>query len=50
MRHGIGLVPEDRKKQALFLQLAIRTNLSIAAHDQIIGAAAGSSTSARRTR
>jgi len=35
MRHGIGLVPEDRKKQALFLQLAIRANLSIAAHDQI---------------
>ena len=35
MRHGIGLVPEDRKKQALFLQLAIRANLSIAAYDQI---------------
>jgi len=35
MRLGIGLVPEDRKKQALFLQLAIRANLSIAAHDQI---------------
>jgi inositol transport system ATP-binding protein len=35
MAHGIGLVPEDRKKQALFLQLAIRTNLTIAAHDQI---------------
>ncbi len=35
MRAGIGLVPEDRKKQALFLRLAIRTNLSIAAHDQI---------------
>ncbi|MGD0719879.1 MAG: ATP-binding cassette domain-containing protein, partial [Roseiarcus sp.] len=32
---GIGLVPEDRKKQALFLRLAIRTNISIAAHDQI---------------
>jgi inositol transport system ATP-binding protein len=31
MRSGIGLVPEDRKKQALFLQLAIRANLSIAA-------------------
>jgi inositol transport system ATP-binding protein len=28
--HGIGLVPEDRKKQALFLQQAIRTNFSIA--------------------
>jgi len=35
MAHGVGLVPEDRKKQALFLQLAIRTNLTIAAHDQI---------------
>jgi ABC-type sugar transport system ATPase subunit len=35
MRLGIGLVPEDRKKQALFLQLAIRANLSIAAHEQI---------------
>ena len=35
IRHGIGLVPEDRKQQALFLALAIRTNMSIAAHDQI---------------
>ena len=34
---GIGLVPEDRKQQALFLGLAIRTNLSMAAHDQISG-------------
>jgi inositol transport system ATP-binding protein len=33
--NGIGLVPEDRKQQALFLALAIRTNLSIAAHDRI---------------
>jgi inositol transport system ATP-binding protein len=33
--NGIGLVPEDRKQQALFLSLAIRTNLSIAAHDRI---------------
>lgn len=33
--YGIGLVPEDRKQQALFLALAIRTNLSIAAHDRI---------------
>ena len=32
---GIGLVPEDRKQQALFLALAIRTNLSIAAHRRI---------------
>jgi inositol transport system ATP-binding protein len=35
IRAGIGLVPEDRKQQALFLELAIRTNLSIAAHDRI---------------
>jgi inositol transport system ATP-binding protein len=35
MNHGIGLVPEDRKKQALFLSLAIRTNMSIAAQEQI---------------
>jgi ABC-type sugar transport system ATPase subunit len=35
MQSGIGLVPEDRKKQALFLRLAIRTNVTIAAHDQI---------------
>ncbi len=35
MQCGIGLVPEDRKKQALFLALAIRTNVTIAAHDQI---------------
>ena len=35
MAKGIGLVPEDRKKQALFLRLAIRTNMTIAAHDQI---------------
>jgi inositol transport system ATP-binding protein len=35
IRHGIGLVPEDRKQQALFLSLAIRTNLSIAALDHI---------------
>src|SRR5580704_13826722 len=35
MARGIGLVPEDRKKQALFLRLAIRTNITIAAHDQI---------------
>ncbi len=35
MAHGVGLVPEDRKKQALFLRLAIRTNMTIAAEDQI---------------
>ena len=32
IRHGIGLVPEDRKQQALFLALAVRTNLSMASH------------------
>ena len=35
IRHGIGLVPEDRKQQALFLSLAIKTNLSMAVHDRI---------------
>ncbi|MBC7811516.1 MAG: sugar ABC transporter ATP-binding protein [Burkholderiales bacterium] len=30
IRYGIGLVPEDRKQQALFLALAVRENLSIA--------------------
>ena len=35
IEQGIGLVPEDRKQQALFLALAIRNNLSIAAHDRI---------------
>jgi inositol transport system ATP-binding protein len=35
IRHGIGLVPEDRKQQALFLSLAVRTNLSIAAQGRI---------------
>ncbi|HZZ61082.1 MAG TPA: sugar ABC transporter ATP-binding protein [Roseiarcus sp.] len=29
IRHGIGLVPEDRKQQALFLELAVRQNLAI---------------------
>ena len=31
MRHGIGLVPEDRKQQGLVLGLAVGTNLSLAA-------------------
>jgi inositol transport system ATP-binding protein len=34
---GIGLVPEDRKQQALFLSLAIKTNLSITVLDRISG-------------
>lgn len=29
IKQGIGLVPEDRKQQALFLALAVRTNLSM---------------------
>jgi inositol transport system ATP-binding protein len=35
IRHGIGLVPEDRKQQALFLALAVRPNLSMAAQGRI---------------
>src|SRR5882762_1098579 len=35
IRHGIGLVPEDRKQQALFLALAVRINLSMASHKQL---------------
>ena len=34
--HGIGLVPEDRKQQALFLALAVRVNLSMASHKRIL--------------
>lgn len=36
IRYGIGLVPEDRKQQALFLALAVRINLSMASHSQIL--------------
>ena len=50
IRHGIGLVPEDRKQQALFLALAIRTNLSMASLDQLSPLAVSSSTSAAETR
>ena len=35
IRHGIGLVPEDRKQQALFLSLAVRMNVSMAALDRL---------------
>jgi len=35
IRHGIGLVPEDRKQQALFLSLAVGANMSIAALDRV---------------
>lgn len=37
IRLGIGLVPEDRKQQALFLQQAIRANFSVAALDRFVG-------------
>ncbi|MDX6749184.1 sugar ABC transporter ATP-binding protein [Geminicoccaceae bacterium 1502E] len=37
IRAGIGLVPEDRKQQALFLALAVRDNLAIAALDRLGG-------------
>jgi inositol transport system ATP-binding protein len=37
IRAGIGLVPEDRKQQALFLALAVRLNLSIAALGRLTG-------------
>jgi inositol transport system ATP-binding protein len=36
IRHGIGLVPEDRKQQALFLSLAIRQNMSMAALGKLL--------------
>jgi inositol transport system ATP-binding protein len=35
IRHGIGLVPEDRKQQALFLELAVRHNLAISSLKQL---------------
>jgi inositol transport system ATP-binding protein len=35
IRHGIGLVPEDRKQQALFLELAVRQNLAISSLRQL---------------
>jgi inositol transport system ATP-binding protein len=35
IRHGIGLVPEDRKQQALFLALAVRPNLSMATLNRV---------------
>ncbi|RPJ02138.1 MAG: sugar ABC transporter ATP-binding protein, partial [Chloroflexi bacterium] len=36
IRHGVGLVPEDRKQQALFLALAVRPNLSMAALSRLL--------------
>jgi inositol transport system ATP-binding protein len=38
IRHGIGLVPEDRKQQALFLQQAVRSNFSVASLDRFLRA------------
>ncbi len=32
---GIGLVPEDRKRQALFLSLAIRSNMAVASLERL---------------
>ncbi|NDJ63071.1 MAG: sugar ABC transporter ATP-binding protein [Chloroflexi bacterium] len=36
IRLGLGLVPEDRKQQALFLALAVRANLSIASLSRLL--------------
>jgi inositol transport system ATP-binding protein len=36
IRRGVGLVPEDRKQQALFLALGVRFNLSMAAHERLL--------------
>jgi inositol transport system ATP-binding protein len=36
IKAGIGLVPEDRKQQALFLALAVRSNLSLAALGRLL--------------
>ena len=47
IRHGIGLVPEDRKQQALFLALAIRMNCQHGGARPHLRAGAASSTSAR---
>jgi len=38
IRQGIGLVPEDRKQQALFLQLAVRSNFSVTSLDRFVRA------------
>ncbi|MEZ5670327.1 MAG: sugar ABC transporter ATP-binding protein [Alphaproteobacteria bacterium] len=35
IRRGIGLAPEDRKQQALFLALAVRANISMATLDRL---------------
>lgn len=35
VRHRIGLVPESRKEQALFLQMAIRDNIIVTGLDQL---------------
>jgi len=35
IRHGLGFVPEDRKLQGLFLNMAVRENVVISAMDQV---------------
>ena len=35
MRSGIGLVPEDRKRQGLVLQMSCRANYSLALLDRL---------------
>ncbi len=35
LRHGIGFVPEDRKEQALILDMTVKKNLSLAALDRV---------------
>jgi len=35
IKNGIGLVPEDRKQQALFLALAVKMNVSMASLDRL---------------
>ena len=35
VKHGLGLVPEDRKQQGLLLNMAVRDNVVISAMDQV---------------
>ncbi len=35
LKHGIGFVPEDRKEQALILNMTIKRNMSLAALDRV---------------
>jgi ABC-type sugar transport system ATPase subunit len=36
LRHGIAYVPEDRKAQALILDMSVRENLTLAIHDSLL--------------